>query len=184
MNWIQTFTGRKVDPVNIRAEDICIEDIAHALALKCRYSGHCPEFYSVAQHSVHVAQLVPPGMKMWGLLHDAHEAYLADLAGPVKLSLRQLGITVWDELEDKIDRAIVVWRGLPSPCPAEVKTADKIMLVTEARAFFGETATYRELWGGKDDGLSPVMPAIVGPWNWQTAERNFLAAYKQLEACN
>jgi len=64
-------------------------DMAHALSQTCRYTGHYREFYSVAQHSVHVAQeLIAAGNSpeycLWGLMHDASEAYLADLAAPVK----------------------------------------------------------------------------------------------------
>ncbi len=51
-NTMTTFTGRHFDPMQIRTEDICIEDIAHALSLMCRGGGHLKYFYSVAQHSL------------------------------------------------------------------------------------------------------------------------------------
>lgn len=65
-DWIQTFTGRRFWPLDPRPEDVCIEDIAHALSLKCRFGGHCTRFYSVAEHSVHVSNYVPAEFALWG----------------------------------------------------------------------------------------------------------------------
>lgn len=54
-SWLQTFTGKKIFPLNPRTEDICIADIAHSLSMQCRYNGHTKLFYSVAQHSAVMA---------------------------------------------------------------------------------------------------------------------------------
>ena len=58
MGMKQTYSGRAIDPFNPTKDGVCIEDIAHSLALTCRFGGHCNEFYSVAQHSVLVASLL------------------------------------------------------------------------------------------------------------------------------
>lgn len=78
---IQTYTGRKFWPLDPRPEDVCIEDIAHALSLKCRFGGHCKRFYSVAQHGALVCNTLnvnggrrSPVLLMQGLMHDAAEA--------------------------------------------------------------------------------------------------------------
>lgn len=84
MSWIQTFTGKKVFPLAMTAEMVCVDDIAHALSMKCRFTGHCREFYSIAEHSVRVSLLVRPELRLAALLHDAAEAYLPDLARPIK----------------------------------------------------------------------------------------------------
>lgn len=86
--WIQTYTGKAVYPMDLRADDICIEDIAHSLSLLCRYNGHSCFFYSVAEHSVLIARHLRKNgrddLALEGLLHDATEAYLADVPRPIK----------------------------------------------------------------------------------------------------
>ena len=59
MPYIQTLSGKHINYTDIQHDDIVIEDIATALSHICRFAGHLPEFYSVAQHSVLVSQLVP-----------------------------------------------------------------------------------------------------------------------------
>jgi len=91
--WIETFTGARVTPLNIKADQIFIEDIAHSLAQQCRFSGHTSEFYSVAQHCTMVALKIlaatdSPLTAMCGLLHDASEAYIVDIPSPIKPYLR------------------------------------------------------------------------------------------------
>ncbi len=92
MNLI-TPTGRVIDPANPRVDDICIEDIAYGLAKEERFDGNTIVPYSVAQHSVHVANLIASGPcsagDSWpwvagGLMHDATEAYLGDIVSPLK----------------------------------------------------------------------------------------------------
>ena len=52
MATMNTYTGNKIDPMNMTASDISIQDIAHALSLTCRGGGHVSYFFSVAQHSI------------------------------------------------------------------------------------------------------------------------------------
>lgn len=57
MSYIQTLSGKKFNYLTATVDDIDIEDIATALSHICRFAGHLPEFYSVAQHSVWLASL-------------------------------------------------------------------------------------------------------------------------------
>src|SRR6266496_3875421 len=77
-------SGKWFNVFNPKPEDVDIRDIAHALSNQCRFTGHTKEFYSVAQHSVLVSTFCAPEDAAWGLLHDASEAYLSDIASPVK----------------------------------------------------------------------------------------------------
>ena len=89
--YLSTYTGKKFYPYDPRPEQICIEDIAHGLSMLCRFAGQCRFFFSVAEHSIAVAHLLPANLKLFGLLHDASEAYLADLPRPVKAGLPDSG---------------------------------------------------------------------------------------------
>lgn len=127
--WIQTFTGRKFFPLAPDINQICIEDIAHALSNLCRYTGHTKHFYSVAEHSLLVSHQVPRRHALAGLLHDATEAYLIDLAKPVK---RLAEMKPYRDAEDRLARVIAERFGLDTVEPPEVKEADLRLLATEA----------------------------------------------------
>ena len=82
--WFQTFTGKKFHPLDPRPEDICIEDIAHALSYINRFGGHLPEPWTVAQHSIVVAEFAPPGLRLAAQMHDSPEAYLGYMVKPLE----------------------------------------------------------------------------------------------------
>jgi len=82
--FLPTCTGRRVHIADPLPDEIDIEDIAHGLSHTCRFAGHVPLYYSVAQHSLLVSELLDERTAMWGLLHDASEAYLHDLTRPLK----------------------------------------------------------------------------------------------------
>lgn len=126
--WIETFTGKKFDPINPNADTIDIVDIAHALSHICRYSGHTPKFYSVAQHSVFVALLCPKKYRLWGLLHDAAETYISDIPRPAKQHL-----PTYKDLESRIIMTVAEKFKLPYPIPEAVKDIDNRILKIEHR---------------------------------------------------
>lgn len=89
---INTRTGGTITPLEPDPADVSIDDVAHALSNLTRFTGQGAELYSVARHAVHVSHEVEarggsPEAVRWGLLHDATEAYLADVPAPVKRSL-------------------------------------------------------------------------------------------------
>jgi hypothetical protein len=125
---LRTYSGRNVDLLNPHPSDISIQDIAHSLSLLNRYNGHSIKGYSVATHSLHVSRLVPRGLELHGLLHDAAEAYLGDVVRPLKHFL-----TGYEPIESKFETAIWECFGLswdPQTFIA-VKRADNLALRTE-----------------------------------------------------
>ena len=171
-DWIQTFSGKKMFPLNPQPDQISILDIAHALACECRFTGHCREFYSVAQHSVLVSKQVPERDALWGLLHDASEAYLCDFARPLKRHSK-LG-DLYREAENRLMAVICEVFGLPPTMPESVKIADTRMLLTER----DELMPKGEPW--KANGLEPYEGLEIVPWEWMEAEIKFLNRYLYL----
>lgn len=117
-DWIQTFSGREFYPMDPRPEDIDIIDIAHQLAMTCRYGGAVKRFYSVAEHSVllacYVERMKPErkDLALQALLHDAAEAYICDIPRPLKRSVQMAGYV---EAEMAIEEAIEAAFNLPYP---------------------------------------------------------------------
>lgn len=159
-NAMRTWTQRRIDPFEMTADDVVIEDIAHALARQCRYNGHCAGHLSVARHSIWVQERLEDegfgdGNLLLGLLHDAGEAYIGDIIRPLKHN-PAFG-TVYAELERHVEACISEHFGLPFPHPPWIKEADDFVL------------TQRELGGPE--------------WRWtytsdfETDEADFLARY-------
>lgn len=134
---IETASGREFNFLTPSPAMICIEDIAHALSHVCRYTGHCREFYSVAQHSVIVSRLVEdqePEHAMRALLHDATEAYIGDVSSPLKQLLQD-----YRYIESGVQAAIDAAFGFTGAPPAVIKWADMTALVTEKRDLMPES---------------------------------------------
>lgn len=140
---IYTFTGGTIRPLAPSVEDINIADIAHSLSNQCRFTGHTSRFYSVAEHSVLVMRAVAdPALKLTALLHDASEAYLADLARPIKHA-PDLG-EVYLKFEAALEAVIAERFGLRYPYPPEVKQADDALLAREIHTLLPQTL--RNIW--------------------------------------
>lgn len=133
---IQTYTGLFFDPFHPDPNDICIEDIAHSLSLQCRFTGHVKYHYSIAEHSLLVADLCSHDSRLCGLMHDATEAYLVDLPRPIK---RDKSMELYRELEHNIWEVIACKYNLPIKMPDDVKRADDLALVAEARVLLHGT---------------------------------------------
>ena len=127
-DWMQTYTGRRFYPADPRAADVDILDIALALGNMTRYGGHC-RFYSVAEHSVLVSHIVPPQFALEGLLHDATEAYVADLIRPMKRCLAK--DNEYFKIDALVRLAIAEKFRLQPKEPREVIEADCAILATE-----------------------------------------------------
>lgn len=129
--WIQTESGMAFDLENPRPDMVSLEDIATALAYTPRFNGHTGTWYSVAEHSVWVSRIVPREDRLWGLLHDAHEAYTGDIVSPMKALLGNVR-----EVERKIQDAICEYFDMSRDAPLSVHKADMQMLAAERVKFF------------------------------------------------
>ena len=169
-DWISTFTGKKFYPLDPRPEEIDVNDIVHALSHQCRFVGHCTSFYSIAQHSVLVSLLCNPDDALFGLLHDAAEAYLVDIPSPLK---RLPEFAAYREAEKKLMDVICDVFGLPHDEPASVKIADKRILATEARDL---TVTEGRGW----TTLQDPYDFHIKPWTPEYARVKFVSRLHEL----
>lgn len=164
-DWMQTYTGKMFWPMDPRPEEVDIEDIAHALSNICRYGGHCTQFYSVAQHCVLVSNILTPEYKLWGLLHDAAEAYIMDVIRPIKPFLEG-----YKNIESAIEKAIAIRFGLSTEIPQEVKRADEIMLATEMQRIMVPPPQQWQL------SEKPIT-LFIDYWSPEEAKQRFLTEY-------
>lgn len=123
---ILTYSGIYVNVFEPTTDMFVIEDIAHALSHECRFSGHVPRFYSVAQHSILCMNLASNEAKFQSLMHDASEAYLRDIATPIKQRL-----SGYKEIENNLMKVIGDKFGFNWPMLEEVKHIDAAMLQFE-----------------------------------------------------
>lgn len=171
MTFIQTYTGRRFYPLDPNPDDVCIEDIAHALAMICRFNGHTREFYSVAEHSVLGSYVVPKFEALAFLLHDSTEAYIADVSRPVK---RTPEMAAYRTAEARLANTIAPVFGLERDAfySPYVAATDQAMLALEARSLLPY-----DPWM---DDLPASADVTLELWGPSEAERRFLARYEEL----
>jgi hypothetical protein len=145
---ILTHTGKVFYPLNPDSKDIDPIDIAHALSNQCRFNGTTKKYYSVAQHSVLVSDMVEPKDRLWGLLHDAAEAYLGDLVTPIKRN-SAMGVE-YRAAEEILMKAVCERFSLHPIMPKSVDLADKSILLAEAEELMHPNwdAGDSPIWGG------------------------------------
>jgi hypothetical protein len=169
---ITTFSGVRFWPLLPNPADIRIEDIAHALSNQCRFGGHAREFYSVAEHCVRVSQNCRPEDALWGLLHDASEAYLSDVPSPMK-ELPEF--EAYRAAERNLQGTIAARFGLSTEQPRSVTEADRAVLGIEIRDLLRPS-------GPPQPGRPPQKDklAITAPWPPRVAKARFLSRFREL----
>lgn len=173
---ITTYCKKQFSPITPSAEDVVIEDIAHALSLMTRANGHFPQFYSVGQHSIDCAkEAIAEGLEkdtvLACLLHDASEAYLSDITRPVKKHLEQY-YEIEAKMQDTIYEALI--GKIPSAeSLVHVKRIDDMLLYHEFLHFMGE-----ELY--ENPGEPKRMPSFAVE-TFERVEQEFLNLYKDYQ---
>lgn len=155
-------TGERFWPLEPDIRKIHPEDIAHSLSNTCRYAGHVKKFYSVAEHSCRIYELVSEENKAHAILHDASEAYTSDLIAPLKYLPEFVGFR---EIEAKLEDAIWLRFGLAPFLPEEVDIIDKQLRQNEMRDLKGIEPT--------PNGIPPI-DMVVSPWTPERAKKTFL----------
>jgi len=167
-DFIETYTGKQFYFLDPKPEQICIADIAQALSLNCRFSGHVKKFYSVAEHSVILANLVYSKTNdkeeaFSALLHDASEAYLTDIPRPIKPHLFN-----YMEVERVVQSTIEKAFGA-QPISELTHHLDQNILGTEAKQLYLNPPDWAEQYDEVD--------VQVQCWPPDMARRRFLSSF-------
>lgn len=154
MTFIYLNATQACDPWNPDPSVISVRSIADTLSKLCRFGGRTKRFYSVAQHSVLVADLVDvvtdfenPMLSLAALMHDAAEAFLGDIVTPIKRELVLL--SSYQSLSTKEAEILkTIFNTLQIPWPSEVDWelihgADKTACSTEFRDLMGNPVAMR-----------------------------------------
>lgn len=170
--WFHTISGIKFDILNPTIDMIDINDIAHSLAMQCRWLGHCKYFFSVAEHAYHVSHLVSGELALHGLLHDAAEAYVGDIITPYKTLLGNA-----KQYEHKILHLIFKSFGVKNTLEDKeiVKYYDAQMISTEARVLDPYASDHEWL-----KNFPPPADISLECWVPSTAKAIFLDRFYRL----
>ena len=171
--YVSTFLGNRFYLTRPHIDDVAIEDIPHGLAYQCRFNGQTNAFYSVAQHSLMVMDLVPPDHRFAALLHDAAEAYLGDMVKPLKNLFPEFSV-----IEARVMAIIGEKFGLDlTHLALSIKQADLVALATEKRDLMPHST---EPWSYLAE-VEP-LPHAIAPMSPEKAKEAFLVAYQRFSA--
>jgi 5'-deoxynucleotidase YfbR-like HD superfamily hydrolase len=171
---METFSGKEIDPLWIKPNDICLRDIARSLSMTCRFGGHVIKFYSVANHCVNMARWFYEQDRFkeakYALLHEGDEVIYGDIITPVKY------LDILEEFREIIkdtQRTIYKQFKLYGNTPKSVKELDELMKVLEARKVkpFSNLAK-KEI---------PSIKIKIPVYSQSRAEKEFISMYEQIE---
>ena len=196
MTWLVMNTGREhllpghPERAPLPPYKPSLSEIGHSLAHINRFTGHAKRAYSVAEHSLLVADMAnADGMgimvQLCALMHDAHESITGDVATPIKQVLGD----AWGRFERAEQNALLHAYGLVDAMAEHasiVKFYDRKALATERRdllAFYQHSSTPWPIIDTPGIEITPwdgaylmaenrvKTPALVwaNQWMWRTA---------------
>lgn len=185
--WISLLSGATFNYNKPEESDVTIDDLASATSNICRYAGHLPRFYSVAQHLVNASRIVEgitgnrndPAV-FAALMHDTAEAFTNDLPTPLKWAF-----PVFKELEVSIETAMGKKFGFEYPYPDSVKFADTVMLIAEKIYIKEDTSVWPAYESWTAESVEPYLQYIdLDSWQPRRAKKEFLKRYWELKNGN
>lgn len=167
---IMLASGRLFDFLDPHGSDFGIDDIAQGLAHICRYAGQCRAFYSVAEHSILVADIAED-FAYEALLHDAAEAFIGDITRPLKQLLPE-----YKRIEAAVEDAIIERFGMDRRFRDIVKRADlRVLAAEQAQVMAPGCADW-----AVEAGINPA-PIQVRYLDPATAKRAFLSRFEKYQ---
>lgn len=178
-DWMATFSGHAVFPLDLKQEDIRLEDIAHSLAQQARYNGHCKFIYSVGQHCLLISEALKRDghgimIQKIGLMHDASECYTGDITRPMKNSLNhefqrraKYDGKILKDIEHDVQKRIALRFALPFPWGNTVETYDTRITQDEKAQLFVKQDT---VWTMP----LPPLDVHIDELDWREVRARFL----------
>lgn len=151
---VPTKSGIEVPLLHPKPTHIHTVDIMAGLSTEPRWRGQTIAPYYVAQHSVHVAELLadkPVAVQFGAVLHDSPEAYIGDNIKPLKKLFPELVA-----LEEGFAMAIAERYGVAIHGP-DIAWADQLACAIEIRDLMPFMAR-REGPDPRTDGRPPIVP--------------------------
>ncbi len=216
MSWMLTASGQEYHLHATIYTDamrpVCLEDVAHHLAIINRFHGATARPYSVAEHSLLVWRLargagLPPMGQMAALLHDAHEAYTSDLASPAKRAVDAACRThstppAWAEFEAQHAHHVRQCLGITTALHAHRETIrffDLVALYIERKYLTTYRAGHHAAWPclGQDivayaegergqeaaQAHLPGLQWLNPPYTWAHWRQQFITTHNMLHRC-
>jgi uncharacterized protein len=178
--WIQTYSGGIFHILDPKQDEINIKDIGHSLAMQCRFTGHVRHFYSIAEHSVLGSFIVPKQHALRFLMHDASEAYIADINRPLKhftgvgAAYLPVEANIQEAIHDKFGLRLFDY-DCTAPEPKCIKEADNAMLYAEKEQLLPPMD-----WGMKWGADTKAADVKIRCWAPEVAEVEFLHRFYEL----
>ncbi len=171
---IITYSKQYINPLDPDKENIFLTDIAHALSKICRANGQLPVFFSVAEHSIFCCrEAMERGYSnklcLALLMHDASEAYIADIVRPVKRSLDDY-LRIEKRMQDAIYEKFV----------GEITDEDRIII-----SEIDDAMLYWEFFNFMDVEIMEKRELLSKPTyqnrSFSDVETEFISLYYQLK---
>ncbi len=172
--FILTYSGINFLLYGESTNGFSLKDIAHSLSMQCRYTGHTSQFYSVAEHCVLMSRyVIDLDYKFMALYHDAVEAYVGDLASPVKRESPG-----YKKVEENIERRLFMWLGYNvSPLVKKlIKILDIRIMLCERDELLPEIDGQ---WA--EDGVVTPLDINIMCWSPAMAEKEFLKQAEKIK---
>lgn len=164
--------GRFIQPFNPECKDIDLEVVALALSRIMRFFGQTR--LSVAQHSVNMARIfIHLGENEFAkqaLLHEIAEAFMGDLASPLKKAF-----PIFKQIEESLIKKTFDCYGLSYPMAKSVHDLDKSIMINEAVEHMPNADFWNSLGSKVDGSLLSVAEVDLEPWGEEEAYRAFMA---------
>jgi uncharacterized protein len=185
--WQRMLSGRRLDLLDPRPDDIAVEDIAHGLARVARWNGQTAgsHIFSVAQHALLVEAIVSDTKEidvqagLAALLHDAAEYVVGDIIAPFKAVLGH----DYKAVETRILAAIHARFNLREPddhLQGSIKSADRAAARLEAARLAGFAEAEANLYFGPPLPDAERWLPHLEPLATEVVQARFLARFAAL----